>query len=82
MSVRCRYAGLAVVAVLATAIPASGSQAAMRSSPWPSMRHDLHNTGSENLCVLAFFSKPRVEQHWDVERWPPDDAKVTGSPNR
>jgi hypothetical protein len=32
--------------------------------------------------VLAFFSKPRVEQHWDVERWPPDNAKITGSPNR
>jgi quercetin dioxygenase-like cupin family protein len=44
--------------------------------------HDLHNTGSEDLRVLAFFSKPRVEQHWDVERWPPDDAKITGSPNR
>src|SRR4051812_49929272 len=21
--------------------------------------HDLHNTGSENLCVLAFFSEPK-----------------------
>jgi len=29
--------------------------------------HDLHNTGSDELCVLAFFSKPKVEQHWDVE---------------
>jgi quercetin dioxygenase-like cupin family protein len=44
--------------------------------------HDLHNTGSEDLRVLAFFSKAQVEQHWDVERWPPDDAEVTGSPNR
>jgi quercetin dioxygenase-like cupin family protein len=44
--------------------------------------HDLHNTGAEDLRVLAFFSKPQVEQHWDVETWPPDDAKVTGSPNR
>ena len=44
--------------------------------------HDLHNTGEENLCVLAFFSKPQVEQHWDIETWPPDDSKVTGSPNR
>jgi quercetin dioxygenase-like cupin family protein len=44
--------------------------------------HDLHNNGSEELCVLAFFSKPKVEQHWDVETWPPDDTKVTGSPNR
>jgi quercetin dioxygenase-like cupin family protein len=44
--------------------------------------HDLHNTGSEDLRVLAFFSKPKVEQHWDVETWLPDDTKVTGSPNR
>jgi quercetin dioxygenase-like cupin family protein len=44
--------------------------------------HDLHNTGSENLCILAFFSKPKVEQHWDIETWPPDNSKVTGSPNR
>lgn len=44
--------------------------------------HDLHNTGAEDLCVIAFFSKPKVEQHWDIETWPPDDAKVTGSPNR
>jgi quercetin dioxygenase-like cupin family protein len=44
--------------------------------------HDLHNTGAEDLRVLAFFSKPKVEQHWDVERWPPDNADVTGSPNR
>ncbi len=44
--------------------------------------HDLHNTGSENLCILAFFSKPQVEQHWDIETWPPDNSKVTGSPNR
>jgi quercetin dioxygenase-like cupin family protein len=44
--------------------------------------HDLHNTGDEDLRVLAFFSKPQVEQHWDVETWPPDDSKVTGSPNR
>lgn len=44
--------------------------------------HDLHNTGSEDLRVLAFFSEPRVEQHWDTDTWPPDDTKVTGSPNR
>ena len=44
--------------------------------------HDLHNTGSEDLRVLAFFSKPQVEQHWHTETWPPDDTKVTGSPNR
>ena len=44
--------------------------------------HDLHNTGSEDLRVLAFFSKPEVEQHWDTETWPPDDTSVTGSPNR
>ncbi len=44
--------------------------------------HDLHNSGTEDLRVLAFFSKPQVEQHWDIETWPPDDSKVTGSPNR
>lgn len=44
--------------------------------------HDLQNTGGEDLRVLAFFSKPQVEQHWDIETWPPDDTKVTGSPNR
>jgi quercetin dioxygenase-like cupin family protein len=44
--------------------------------------HDLHNTGSEDLRVIAFFSKPQVEQHWDTEAWPPDGGNVTGSPNR
>jgi quercetin dioxygenase-like cupin family protein len=44
--------------------------------------HDLHNTGSEDLRIVAFFSKPQVEQHWDVDTWPPDGLKVTGSPNR
>ena len=44
--------------------------------------HDLHNSGGEDLRVIAFFSKPQVEQHWDVETWPPDDSGVTGSPNR
>jgi len=44
--------------------------------------HDLRNTGSEDLRVIAFFSKPQVEQHWDIDTWPPDDSKVTGSPNR
>ncbi|HET7530871.1 MAG TPA: cupin domain-containing protein [Mycobacteriales bacterium] len=44
--------------------------------------HDLHNSGSEDLRVIAFFSKPQVEQHWDIETWPPDNSKITGSPNR
>ncbi len=44
--------------------------------------HDLHNTGSEDLRVIGFFSGPQVEQHWTTETWPPDDAAVTGSPNR
>ncbi|MBS1890345.1 MAG: cupin domain-containing protein [Actinobacteria bacterium] len=44
--------------------------------------HDLRNTGTEDLRIIAFFSKPQVEQHWDVDTWPPDDTKVTGSPNR
>ena len=44
--------------------------------------HDLRSTGSEELRVIAFFSKPQVEQHWDVDTWPPDGSRVTGSPNR
>jgi quercetin dioxygenase-like cupin family protein len=44
--------------------------------------HDLRNTGSEDLRIIAFFSKPEVEQHWDTDTWPPDQTKVTGSPNR
>jgi quercetin dioxygenase-like cupin family protein len=43
--------------------------------------HDLHNTGDEDLRVIAFFAGPDVEQHWDTERWPPDDAAVTSSPS-
>jgi quercetin dioxygenase-like cupin family protein len=44
--------------------------------------HDIRNTGSEDLRVVGFFSKPTVEQHWTEETWPPDDERVTGSPNR
>ncbi len=44
--------------------------------------HDPHNTGSEDLRIIAFFSRPQVEQHWDVDTWPPDGTKDTGSPNR
>jgi quercetin dioxygenase-like cupin family protein len=44
--------------------------------------HDLHNTGSEDLRVIGFFSAPQVEQHWSEEVWEPGDLKVTGSPNR
>jgi quercetin dioxygenase-like cupin family protein len=44
--------------------------------------HDLRNTGGGDLRVIAFFSKPQVEQHWETETWPPDDTRVTGSPNR
>jgi len=43
--------------------------------------HDLHNTGSEDLRVLGFFSAPGVEQHWSEEVWEPGDLKVTGTPN-
>jgi quercetin dioxygenase-like cupin family protein len=42
--------------------------------------HDLHNTGSEDLQVIGFFSAPKVEQHWTDEVWP-DVGKVTASPN-
>jgi quercetin dioxygenase-like cupin family protein len=44
--------------------------------------HDLHNTGSEDLRVIAFFSAPQVEQHWTQEIWEPGDLKVTGTPSR
>ena len=42
--------------------------------------HDLHNTGSEDLRVIGFFSAPKVEQHWTDEEWP-GAGKVTKSPN-
>lgn len=44
--------------------------------------HDLKNTGPDDLRVVGFFSKPQVEQHWAEETWPPDDQRVTGTPNR
>jgi len=44
--------------------------------------HDLHNTGTEDLRVVGFFSKPQVEQHWSEEVWQPGDQRVTGTPNR
>jgi oxalate decarboxylase/phosphoglucose isomerase-like protein (cupin superfamily) len=43
--------------------------------------HDLHNTGSEDLRVIAFFAAPKVQQHWTKEVWEPGTLKVTGSPN-
>jgi quercetin dioxygenase-like cupin family protein len=46
------------------------------------MAHDLRNTGSEPLRIIAFFSAPQVEQHWSEEVWQPGDLKVTGTPNR
>jgi quercetin dioxygenase-like cupin family protein len=42
--------------------------------------HDLHNSGSEDLRVIGFFSAPQVEQHWTEEVW--DGEQVTGTPNR
>jgi quercetin dioxygenase-like cupin family protein len=44
--------------------------------------HDLRNTGPADLRIIAFFSAPRVEQHWTEEVWEPGDLKVTGTPNR
>jgi quercetin dioxygenase-like cupin family protein len=43
--------------------------------------HDLHNTGTDDLQVIAFFAAPKVQQHWSTERWAPDDSAITGSPN-
>ena len=44
--------------------------------------HDLRNTGSEDVRVVAFFSEPKAEMHWSKEVWEPGDLTVTGSPNR
>ncbi len=44
--------------------------------------HDLRNTGSDDLRIVAFFSAPEVEQHWTEEVWQPGDLRVTGTPNR
>jgi quercetin dioxygenase-like cupin family protein len=44
--------------------------------------HDLRNTGSDDLRIIAFFSAPTVEQHWTKEIWEPGDLKITGTPNR
>jgi quercetin dioxygenase-like cupin family protein len=44
--------------------------------------HDLRNTGSDDLRIIAFFSAPQVEQHWTEEVWEPGDLEVTGTPNR
>jgi oxalate decarboxylase/phosphoglucose isomerase-like protein (cupin superfamily) len=43
--------------------------------------HDLRNTGSELLRIIAFFSAPKVQQHWTTEVWEPGSLKVTGTPN-
>jgi len=42
--------------------------------------HDLHNTGTEDLRVIGFFSAPAVSQHWTDEVWP-GAGKVTSSPD-
>ena len=42
--------------------------------------HDLHNTGTEDLRVIGFFSAPSVEQHWTSELWP-GAGNVTSSPH-
>jgi len=44
--------------------------------------HDLRNTGTEDLRVIAVFASPQVEQHWSTEVWQPGNLTVTGSPNR
>jgi quercetin dioxygenase-like cupin family protein len=42
--------------------------------------HDLRNTGTQALRVIAFFSAPEVQQRWTSEVWEPGGLKVTGSP--
>lgn len=43
--------------------------------------HDLRNTGTGDLRVVAFFAAPNVQQHWSDEVWQPGNLEVTGSPN-
>jgi quercetin dioxygenase-like cupin family protein len=43
--------------------------------------HDLRNTGSELLRIIAFFSAPQVQQHWTSEVWEPGALEITGTPN-
>ena len=43
--------------------------------------HDLRNTGPELLRIIAFFSAPKVQQHWTTEVWEPGALAVTGTPN-
>lgn len=43
--------------------------------------HDLRNTGSEPLRIIAFFSARKVEQHWTTEVWEPGALKITGTLN-
>jgi quercetin dioxygenase-like cupin family protein len=44
--------------------------------------HDLRNTGSEDLRIIAYFSAATVEQHWTKEVWEPGQLTITGTPNR
>ena len=44
--------------------------------------HDLRNTGSEDVRVVAYFNGPKAEMHWTKEVWEPGHLTVTGSPNR
>lgn len=44
--------------------------------------HDLRNTGSGDLSIVAFFPAAQVEQHWIEDVWEPGDQKVMGTPNR
>ena len=44
--------------------------------------HDLRNTGSEDVRVVAYFNGPKAEMHWTKEVWEPGHLTVTGTPNR
>jgi hypothetical protein len=43
--------------------------------------HDLPNTVSELLRIIAFLSAPKVEQHCTTEVWELGALKITGTPN-
>ena len=44
--------------------------------------HDLRNTGSEDVRVVAYFNGPKAEMHWIKEVWEPGHLTVTGTPSR
>jgi hypothetical protein len=59
----------------------SWSPSTSTASTPSSTAHDLRNTGSELMRIIAFFSAPKVQQHWTTEVREPGALKITGTPN-